>query len=67
VSAPTLVMAGGKSPAWIRNAMSSLAEVLPDAELRTLERQTHIVKADAIAPVIAESFSAPQAGKGIRT
>ncbi len=66
VTAPTLVMAGSKSPAWIRNAMRSLAEVLPDAELRTLERQTHIVKADAMAPVITESFSAPHAEKGIR-
>jgi pimeloyl-ACP methyl ester carboxylesterase len=66
VTAPTLVMAGSKSPAWIRNAMRALAEVLPDAELRTLERQTHIVKADAIAPVVTESFSAPHAQRGIR-
>jgi pimeloyl-ACP methyl ester carboxylesterase len=58
VTAPTLVIAGSKSPAWIRNAMRELAEVLPDAEHRTLERQTHIVKAKVLAPVLTASFSA---------
>jgi pimeloyl-ACP methyl ester carboxylesterase len=58
VTAPTLVMAGTKSPDWIRNAMCSLAEVLPEAEYRTLERQTHIVKPDALAPILTASFSA---------
>lgn len=58
VTASTLVMAGSKSPVWIRNAMRSLAEVIPEADYRTLERQTHIVKPGALAPVLAESFSA---------
>jgi pimeloyl-ACP methyl ester carboxylesterase len=53
---PTLVMAGSKSPAWMQNSMRALAEVLPNATHRTLERQTHIVKPAALAPVLAEFF-----------
>jgi pimeloyl-ACP methyl ester carboxylesterase len=53
---PTLVIAGGTSPAWMRNAMRSLAEVLPNATHLTLDRQTHIVKPKALAPVLSEFF-----------
>ncbi|MFG1707475.1 alpha/beta fold hydrolase [Nonomuraea sp. M3C6] len=56
VKAPTLVMDGGKSPAWIRNAARSLAALLPNAEHRTLEGQTHIVKPAALAPVLEGFF-----------
>ena len=52
---PKLVAVGGKSPDWMRNAMSELAAVL-DAKHRTLEGQTHIVKAQALAPVLTEFF-----------
>jgi pimeloyl-ACP methyl ester carboxylesterase len=54
---PTLVIAGGKSPAWMQNAMRDLAAVLPNATHTTLERQTHIVKPKALAPVLGEFFS----------
>ena len=56
VTIPTLVADGGKSPAWMRNAMSALAGVLPNAKHRTLEGQTHMLKAEAIAPVLVEFF-----------
>ncbi len=56
VSVPTLVMAGGKSPGWMRTAMRSLAEVLPTAEHRTLQGQTHIVKPKALAPALSDFF-----------
>ncbi|HUZ01830.1 MAG TPA: alpha/beta hydrolase [Thermomicrobiaceae bacterium] len=56
---PILVLAGGKSPAWMRNAMRQLAEVLPQARLRLLERQTHMVKPAATAPALVEFFAAP--------
>lgn len=52
VSVPTLVMNGGKSPAWMGTAMRSLAAVLPDAQYRILDGQTHILRATALAPVI---------------
>ena len=54
---PTLVVEGGKSPAWMRNAMRELADVLPNANLRTLEGQTHMVKAQKVAPVLQEFFT----------
>lgn len=56
VKVPTLAVDGGRSPAWMRNGVSSLAKVLPSAEYRTLPGQTHIVKAAALAPVLAEFY-----------
>jgi pimeloyl-ACP methyl ester carboxylesterase len=55
VTMPTLVAVGGKSPDWMRNAMRALADVL-DARHSTLEGQTHIVKPEALAPVLVEFF-----------
>jgi pimeloyl-ACP methyl ester carboxylesterase len=57
LTVPTLVIGGGKSPAWMRQAMQTLADVLPNARHRTLEGQTHIVKPKALAPVLAEFFA----------
>jgi pimeloyl-ACP methyl ester carboxylesterase len=54
VLAPTLVVDGGKSPAWMRNAARALAEVLPNAEYNTLPGQTHMLKPRVIAPVLVE-------------
>jgi pimeloyl-ACP methyl ester carboxylesterase len=54
---PALVMAGGKSPAYLRNGMRALADVLPDAYYRTLPGQTHLLKPQAVAPVLAEFFT----------
>jgi len=56
VTMPTLVADGGKSPPWMRNAMRSLADVLPNSEHRTLEGQTHMLSPKAIAPVLVEFF-----------
>lgn len=54
VRVPVRVMDGGKSPAWMRHGNRALAEILPDAEYRTIEGQTHTAKAKALAPHIAE-------------
>jgi pimeloyl-ACP methyl ester carboxylesterase len=54
---PTLVMDGGKSPAWMRHGAKALADVLPNATLRTLDGQTHMVKPEALAPVLVEFFA----------
>ncbi len=56
VTVPTLVALGGKSPAWMRNAMRSLADAIPHATRRTLDGQTHMVKAHAHAPMLVEYF-----------
>lgn len=57
VAVPTLVIDGGVSPGWIRDAARALADVLPDARRRTLEGQSHDVSPDVLAPVLAEFFS----------
>jgi len=54
---PTLVMDGGKSPTWMRNAMKDLGRALPNARTRTLPGQTHIIKAKAHAPALVEFFN----------
>jgi pimeloyl-ACP methyl ester carboxylesterase len=53
---PTLVMDGGKSPAWMRTAMRALAGVLPNATYRTLDGQTHMIKPNALTPPLVEFF-----------
>jgi pimeloyl-ACP methyl ester carboxylesterase len=54
VSATTLVIAGGKSPAHMRNAQAAIAAAVPSARLETLPGQTHMVKARVVAPVLTE-------------
>jgi pimeloyl-ACP methyl ester carboxylesterase len=58
VTVPTLVASGGKSPAWVSHGAAQLADVLPNAEHRTLDGQRHYVKPDAIAPVLTDFFTA---------
>ena len=58
VQAPTLVMDGGKSPAWMRNAQRAIAGVVPGAKTLTLAGQTHMVSAKALAPAVKEFFLA---------
>jgi pimeloyl-ACP methyl ester carboxylesterase len=54
---PALVVAGGKSPVWMKNGMRALADVLPSARYQTLAGQTHVVKASRLAPVLSEFFT----------
>lgn len=56
VTLPTVVYAGGKSPAWLRNANAALAEAIPGSEHRILAGQTHMVKAPALAPELVDFF-----------
>ncbi len=57
VTVPTLVIDGGVSPVWMRNAAQAVVEALPNAQRRTLEGQTHNVAPDALAPVLEEFFA----------
>lgn len=45
----TLVLAGGKSPAYMRNAQAAVAAAIPRARLETLPGQTHLVKPKVVA------------------
>ena len=57
VTVPVLVMAGGKSPAWMQNAMKAWAQAFPNAVHQTLAGQTHMVKQDVLAPALIEFFA----------
>jgi pimeloyl-ACP methyl ester carboxylesterase len=57
ITVPVLVMDGGKSPAWMRHGNQSLADALPNAQYRTLEGQTHMLKPKAHAPVLVAFFN----------
>jgi pimeloyl-ACP methyl ester carboxylesterase len=61
VTMPTLVIDGGASEAFMHSGADALAELLPNAERRTLPGQTHAVSADALMPVV-EEFLAVSAG-----
>lgn len=52
----TIVIAGGKSPAYLQNAQAAIAEQLPSGRLVTLKGQTHMINAKATAPVLMEHF-----------
>jgi hypothetical protein len=59
VIAPTLMMDGGESPAWLHNAVQALADILLNAQHRTLKGQDHSVAVrapKALAPVLVEFF-----------
>lgn len=57
VTIPVLVLDGGASPEWQRTATRSLAQVLPNAEHRTLEGQTHRADPEVLAPVLSAFFT----------
>src|SRR5215207_3012939 len=58
VTAPTLVMAGGASSPFMRETAQALADVIPDAQTRTLDDQEHNVDPGVLAPVLEEFFEA---------
>lgn len=53
VTAPTLVIAGAKSPEYMRNSQAAIVAALPHGRLETLTGQTHMIKARATAPAVA--------------
>ncbi len=57
ITIPTLVMAGGKSPAYMQNSMRAWAQVLPNAVHQTLAGQTHMVKQDVLLPELLNFFA----------
>jgi pimeloyl-ACP methyl ester carboxylesterase len=51
---PTLVLAGGDSPAWMQGAAAKVAGALPDGEVSTLPGQTHDFEPAVLAPAMLE-------------
>jgi pimeloyl-ACP methyl ester carboxylesterase len=57
----TLVIVGGKSPAFFHNGTRMLADLLANAEHRVLDGQTHMVKANVLGPVLIDYFARERA------
>lgn len=56
IDAPTLVMYGTASPAFMAETAEELSKAMPNATLRSLEGQTHDVKPDVLAPALVTVF-----------
>jgi pimeloyl-ACP methyl ester carboxylesterase len=56
VTAPTLTLAGGKSPDWLKHAASVVADHIGGARTALIPGQSHNLAAKAIAPVLVEFF-----------
>lgn len=53
IDQPVLVVNGGKSPGWMKTSVRALAAAVPGAKHEEVPGQNHVIKATAIAPVIA--------------
>jgi pimeloyl-ACP methyl ester carboxylesterase len=58
VRVPALIVYGSKSPANLTKGARALAEVLPNAQLRSLEGVGHNLKVNRLAPVLSEFLDA---------
>lgn len=58
LTAPTLVIAGGKSPVYMKNTQSAIVAQLPNGTLAELPGESHIVRGRATVPVLQEFFLA---------
>ncbi|MGI5378378.1 alpha/beta fold hydrolase [Streptomyces sp. CA-251387] len=56
ITVPALAVAGGASPAWMREAARAIAEAVPEGTYRSLEGQTHMVEPGVLGPVLVEFF-----------
>lgn len=52
VAPETLVLAGGKSPAYMQNSQAAIAAAIPHARLETLPGQTHLIKPKVVAAAV---------------
>jgi pimeloyl-ACP methyl ester carboxylesterase len=57
VTVPSLVAYGSKSRTNLQKGSRAPAEVLPNAELRELEGQSHNVSTKVLVPVLGEFFA----------
>jgi pimeloyl-ACP methyl ester carboxylesterase len=56
IKAPTLVVYGSESPAFMGSGAKALAKALPDGHVRALPGQNHDIVPAALAPVLLEFF-----------
>lgn len=56
ISVPTLVIGGEKSPKGLRDAVTAVANALPNGQSRFLPGQDHNISGPALVPVLFEFF-----------
>jgi len=56
ITTPTLVMVGSESPPYQQNAVQRLANLLPNAQYRSMAGQDHGIDPAVLAPALAEFF-----------
>jgi pimeloyl-ACP methyl ester carboxylesterase len=56
ITVPTLVMDGEKSMDFMHPTADRIAELIPNAQRRTIEGQTHQAAPEAVAPLLLEFF-----------
>jgi pimeloyl-ACP methyl ester carboxylesterase len=56
VDVPTLVLEGGLSPAWQRNACAVVADLIPGAQRQVIEGQGHVFPLAEVAPLAKQFF-----------
>ena len=59
---PALVMDGAASYPFMQHTARALVDAMPSARYQTLAGQTHVVRAEAIAPVLVEFFTNARRG-----
>lgn len=57
ITAPVLAVAGGASPAWMREAARAIAAAAPRGTYRNLPDQNHMVEPQVLAPLLTEFFT----------
>jgi pimeloyl-ACP methyl ester carboxylesterase len=58
IDVPTLVLAGGASPAWAERAAAAVVAAVPGARRSVVRGQHHGIPGSAIAPVLRAAFTA---------
>jgi pimeloyl-ACP methyl ester carboxylesterase len=58
ISVPTLVIGGDKSPKELQDAVSAVANAIPNGRSQFLAGQSHDLSAPALAPVLVDFFGA---------
>jgi pimeloyl-ACP methyl ester carboxylesterase len=56
IATPTVVLAGGATPASLRAAAEEVSKTVPGATLRIVPKQNHGIKPAALRPVLVELF-----------
>ena len=57
IAIPVLIFEGGDSPPTLRNVVTSLEKLLPNATKRTLPGQGHGAPADVLAPILKSFYA----------